>query len=239
MIQLAAPSPTTRWINRRIVAASRSSIGTQRRRGRRTANGTPSATIRSQATTDVLMIRLTTVWNVSVPEKTSPWSRTAGNYRPQQSRHKPPAVRHRPPASAASPSRMVRLQQLMYRERDGHSTQENAAKWRRHLPKRANSTVASQEGGSLAEAARRLHRIVQHGGELANGTLCRIAQCGKPMGHRPHLRRLASRHQNIRNRHLFPRRLALSGSTSSGRFNEENAADRLRLLPPRHDQRVE
>jgi hypothetical protein len=31
----------------------------------------------------------------------------------------------------------------MYRERDGYGAQEKAAKWRRHLPKRANSTAAS------------------------------------------------------------------------------------------------
>ena len=84
MIQLAAPSATTCRINRRIAAASRSSSGTQRKPGRPTANGTASTTIRSEATTDVLMMRLATLWNVSVPEKTSPWS--------QNRRKLPPAA---------------------------------------------------------------------------------------------------------------------------------------------------
>ena len=69
MIQLTAPSVTIRPINRRIAAASRSPSGTQRKPGRLTANGRDRTTTRSQATTDVLMIRLTTFWKVSVPEK--------------------------------------------------------------------------------------------------------------------------------------------------------------------------
>ena len=84
MIQLAAPSATTLWINRRIAAASRSSSGTHRKPDRPTANGADSTTMRSQATIDVLMIRLATLWNVSVPEKTSPWS--------QNRRKLPPAA---------------------------------------------------------------------------------------------------------------------------------------------------
>src|SRR6516225_2404456 len=98
----------------------------------------------------------------------------------------------------------LRLQQVMYRESDGYGAEEQAAKWRRHLPKRANSSIGSEEGGGLAEAARRLPRIDRHGGELADCTVCRIAQCGEPMGHRPHMRRFAPRHRNIRSRHLSP-----------------------------------
>jgi hypothetical protein len=69
----------------------------------------------------------------------------------------------------------LRLQQLMYRERDSHGSQEQAAKRRYHLPKRANSTIGREERGALTETAWRLHRIGRHGGELAHGTLCRIA----------------------------------------------------------------
>ena len=69
----------------------------------------------------------------------------------------------------------LRLQQVTYRERDGHASQEQAAKRRRHLPKRANSTIGREERGRLAEAAWRLPRIGRYGGELANSTLCRIA----------------------------------------------------------------
>src|SRR6516225_9061738 len=100
----------------------------------------------------------------------------------------------------------LRLQQVMYRESDGYGAEEQAAKWRRHLPKRANSSVGSEEGGGLAEAARRLPRIGRYGGELADGTVRRIAQCGEPMGHRPHMWRFAPRHRSVRNRHLFPPR---------------------------------
>ena len=138
---------------------------------------------------DVLMIRLATVWNVSVPEKTSPWSQnrrklpaaadaavsrercSIDHQRAQQPQRERCGARW--PRGRERPA--LRLQQEMYRERDGHGSHEQAAKRRRHLPKRANSTIGREERGRLAEAAWRLHRIGRYGGELANSTLCRIA----------------------------------------------------------------
>ena len=60
MIQLTAPRVTICAINRPISAASRSLSGIQRKPRRLTANGSDRTTINSQATTDVLMIRLAT-----------------------------------------------------------------------------------------------------------------------------------------------------------------------------------
>src|SRR5215469_3734561 len=98
----------------------------------------------------------------------------------------------------------------MNRKCNAYGAKEHTGKRRHHLPKTAKLPIAGEQGAGVTKAAWSLRRIRGDLGDRADRPLRHITQCGEPAGNRSHMRRLASRHRNIRDRYLLPRPRSLA-----------------------------
>ena len=113
-------------------------------------------------------------------------------------------------------------------QRDTCSAEEQTGERRHHLPEAAELSVAGEQGGGVTETARSLRRIGGDPGDSAESALRHIAQCGKPAGDGSHMRWLAFRNRNIRDRHRLPRPSLLRAfrGTGSGSRADSGAVDK-------------